>query len=543
MLKADAGQTSTGTLAERPAPQPSAKVRRSSHQVDLGMLLTALLAAVPLGPLLYPGFFYTHNGMFVPYELMGLAVAPRPSWLPTVALYPTFAQGPLPYWLALMLMNLRFDVVMAVKLMFGLSLLSAGVGTYVLARRTAAAPGQIRGNVDWAALAAAAIVMTLPYVTGMVYVRGDFAEAFAFGALPWAIWAGLAGVRRLPDGKVEADIPAVVLGALLWGAVGLSHLGLLLAGFLLLVLLWPGRAGWAGPFAGLLLTGAGWLLILAHNAPSLSPLAIAPTDLAQVLTPVYSDGLTPRDGLPVSLGPLAAVIFVLSLVPLGVRRPWRLAVYAGTLIALALPFFIPVWQRLPAVFSQPYQMIGVAGLTLAVAGALLFRRFQLDRPVAGAALALFALTAGYSNMVFQPVVPQLPAYFNPVVFGNDIVLLESALEGPRPLRGATIDVMLVWQTRRPIPRDYTVFAQIQADSNAVVAQHDGNPVDGKRPTSGWRVGETFVDRHQITIPTGLPAGHYRVVAGLYKLETGDRLPIQTDIGIKDQVTVAELNIE
>jgi hypothetical protein len=57
-----------------------------------------------------------------------------------------------------------------------------------------------------------------------------------------------------------------------------------------------------------------------------------------------------------------------------------------------------------------------------------------------------------------------------------------------------------------------------------VAQADGPPLGGAYPTSFWQVGERLVDRHDMQLPAGLPAGEYELLVGMYLLETGERLP-------------------
>jgi len=50
-------------------------------------------------------------------------------------------------------------------------------------------------------------------------------------------------------------------------------------------------------------------------------------------------------------------------------------------------------------------------------------------------------------------------------------------------------------------------------------------VGGWLPTTSWRVGESVRDSHGLLIPENVPAGEYRLIAGLYDAE-GDRLPVR-----------------
>ena len=90
--------------------------------------------------------------------------------------------------------------------------------------------------------------------------------------------------------------------------------------------------------------------------------------------------------------------------------------------------------------------------------------------------------------------------------------------------GATLPLTLTWQCLATMDRDYTVFVHLVGDGPQPVAQADGPPLGGAYPTSFWQVGERLVDRHDMQLPAGLPAGEYELLVGMYLLETGERLP-------------------
>jgi hypothetical protein len=73
--------------------------------------------------------------------------------------------------------------------------------------------------------------------------------------------------------------------------------------------------------------------------------------------------------------------------------------------------------------------------------------------------------------------------------------------------------------------NYTVFVHLRSTAGKTVAQADSPPQAGSYPTSFWDTDETIVDNHTIPLPDNLPAGEYTVVVGLYRYETGERLPI------------------
>jgi hypothetical protein len=48
-------------------------------------------------------------------------------------------------------------------------------------------------------------------------------------------------------------------------------------------------------------------------------------------------------------------------------------------------------------------------------------------------------------------------------------------------------------------------------------------VDGEYPTDWWEAGETIADEHALDL-RALPPGRYRLLIGMYRLDTGERLP-------------------
>jgi hypothetical protein len=83
---------------------------------------------------------------------------------------------------------------------------------------------------------------------------------------------------------------------------------------------------------------------------------------------------------------------------------------------------------------------------------------------------------------------------------------------------------LYWEANDRPPVDYTVFIQVWDEENQV-AGFDGPPLQGDYPTFWWEAGETIVDTHRLDLSnTPLESGPYRLLVGLYRLDTGERLP-------------------
>ena len=100
---------------------------------------------------------------------------------------------------------------------------------------------------------------------------------------------------------------------------------------------------------------------------------------------------------------------------------------------------------------------------------------------------------------------------------------------PESLRsGAPLAFTLYWQAHGATEQPYTVFAHITDDREELIAQADGQPVEGNYPTDLWSDGEVISDTHTVSLPGDLPDGEYRVSVGLYSVETGQRLSVLDD---------------
>ena len=118
----------------------------------------------------------------------------------------------------------------------------------------------------------------------------------------------------------------------------------------------------------------------------------------------------------------------------------------------------------------------------------------------------------------------------PVVatFGDVIGLVEvtGVPESPGEA-GANTTLRMVWAALSDPERDYTVYVQVLDERNQVRIGAD-YPLGGDRlPTHLWRRGDQVVHEHPIDLSgvRRLPPGTYRLVMGLYHLETGERLPL------------------
>jgi hypothetical protein len=122
--------------------------------------------------------------------------------------------------------------------------------------------------------------------------------------------------------------------------------------------------------------------------------------------------------------------------------------------------------------------------------------------------------------------------------GDRVRLLGFEL-GSGPLSpGGSLDLVLYWQGQGQLETDYTVFVHLVDKEGRIWGQGDGRPMAGFYPTGLWDAGEVVVDRRQVAVDPGAPAGLYRLAVGLYHLPTGRRL--ETAAG--DQVILGEVEV-
>lgn len=104
--------------------------------------------------------------------------------------------------------------------------------------------------------------------------------------------------------------------------------------------------------------------------------------------------------------------------------------------------------------------------------------------------------------------------------GYELLAAEVTTAQPLPLT-------LYWRGREgSSPSDYLVFTHLLSGDGRLIAQHDGVPANGTRPTTGWIAGETVVDPHAMIFQDTAYTGPARIAVGLYDSATG-RVTTQT----------------
>src|SRR6185437_13269025 len=110
-------------------------------------------------------------------------------------------------------------------------------------------------------------------------------------------------------------------------------------------------------------------------------------------------------------------------------------------------------------------------------------------------------------------------------FGRQITLVGASLAPRAASANASLVVNLAWRALAQPSASYTVFVHLLDANGHLVAQHDGQPLDGTYPTTDWDPGDTVYDAVDVSLPPTLPAGTYSVEVGLYRLDTGVRLAL------------------
>lgn len=162
------------------------------------------------------------------------------------------------------------------------------------------------------------------------------------------------------------------------------------------------------------------------------------------------------------------------------------------------------------------------------------------------------LGAGYVGVGVNGLQPS--TFATPYTLGDEMQLvgaevgntsLDTAqLPALTPSPGDTIELTLAWQPLRPPRHDYTTLLHLVGTDGVPVAQWDQPPLQDVVPTTIWREGDMLVDRYALPLPADLPPGDYRLLTGLYDLETLTRLRVtQEDVPTGDTIPLADVRIE
>lgn len=384
------------------------KIRNPAPKISLDPYLLIVIACslVAVLPLVSPSYFFgAHDAPHSVFFLTEFDAALRdgiwyPGWGTDHALgygYPTFVlYSPLAYYGAEVFLLLGAGKVAAVKWVWALATIGAGLAMYAYARRVL---GRLPG------LLAAVVYVYMPYHLVDIYVRAALAEYCAFVWMPLALLA----FHNLVE-KVTAR--RLALAGLVYGALWLTHnvTAMAFTPLLMAYVLFRLAAGQAGPSAhrlGKLARQAmaalgGAILGLGIAAALILPNLLERRFVAQEqwvaegynyaqhfvypaqlfsgfwgydpALPGPADGMSFQLGvMPVILG-LAATIFAFRKKGPAGERALTLFFAGATLLLVAfmLPLSKPAWDLLPiaSLIQFPWRLLAITAAAMApLAGA------------------------------------------------------------------------------------------------------------------------------------------------------------------------------
>jgi hypothetical protein len=118
-------------------------------------------------------------------------------------------------------------------------------------------------------------------------------------------------------------------------------------------------------------------------------------------------------------------------------------------------------------------------------------------------------------------------------------LRPSSAQSPTP----GLQLTLFWQPSSNLTLDYTTFVHLRSSDGTTIAQRDGQPLAGLYPTSKWLPDEIIIDPVSVSLPADIPAGRYTIFAGLYRLDTLERLPVANDTTGENAIQLGEVTLQ
>jgi 4-amino-4-deoxy-L-arabinose transferase-like glycosyltransferase len=138
-----------------------------------------------------------------------------------------------------------------------------------------------------------------------------------------------------------------------------------------------------------------------------------------------------------------------------------------------------------------------------------------------------------------------PPFDHPVDarLGQEVELLGYNLSADTAAPGDTLHLTLIWRSRSPMDRAYTVFTHLLDAAEQVRGQKDNPPVRGTYPTTLWVPGEVIVDEYEIVVAASAAPGPHVIEVGMYDPVTMARLPVLDPTGtLGDRVLLGRVQV-
>ena len=373
------------------------------HRFDHYVLLVLAFSIFAWTPLLTPAYFFqAHDAPHSIFYLVEFDQTLRdgylwPRWAPDFAFgygYPLFnILAPLALYAAEILHLMGASFVGAIKTMYALATIGAGLTMYLFVRRLFGRP---------AGLLAAVAYMYVPFHLVEIFVRSAYSEFVALALLPLVLYA-------FTELIAAPNTPRLALAGLVYGLLALTHVTSLftftpfLIAYILYLLMriWR-RKGASGALRAAAYTLGGGLLGLALSAIYLVPMLVELRHVkvdqwtaynydygehfvyfSQLLSPLWDYGYSGPgldDGMSFQLGVVTLVLVVFAswraLVGRFPHRGTALFFLAGTadIVWLMSPAAQFAWQALPiaSLVQFPWRLLGLTAVTMSVvAGSLM----------------------------------------------------------------------------------------------------------------------------------------------------------------------------
>ncbi len=161
----------------------------------------------------------------------------------------------------------------------------------------------------------------------------------------------------------------------------------------------------------------------------------------------------------------------------------------------------------------------------------------------GRFLGLWLYDGGTEVLLAQPIAKLQPTHPLHITFGEQVELMGFDVMQEDVGADRAVYLSLYWRARKPFTTDYTVFVHLRDGSNNTLVNGDHQPYNGHVPTSRWPVGQTVKETIRMDLPHNLPGGEYRIVVGLYSLDTLERLPVNDDVSGESAVVISGILVQ
>ena len=104
---------------------------------------------------------------------------------------------------------------------------------------------------------------------------------------------------------------------------------------------------------------------------------------------------------------------------------------------------------------------------------------------------------------------------------------------------------LYWRPLSQPTGDYKVFAHLMDLQGGLATQRDSLPLEGSVLTSQWSPREVLTDLYRIPLPSDLAEGVYQLEVGMYRPDSGERLPAVDAAGdrwLHDKIVLQQVEI-